>query len=41
MGGDVVAEPVSLDTGTLRLTDAPGLGIAIDADAVKRYRVDR
>ena len=41
MGGDVVAEPVNLETGTLRLTDAPGLGMLIDADAVKRYCVDR
>jgi L-alanine-DL-glutamate epimerase-like enolase superfamily enzyme len=39
MAGDVVAEPVSLDTGTLRLSQAPGLGAAIDPDALKRYRV--
>jgi muconate cycloisomerase len=40
MAGDVVAEPVRLDTGTLRLPDAPGLGVNIDAEAVERYRVD-
>jgi len=39
MAGDVVAEPVSLDSGTLRLSQAPGLGAAIDPDALKRYRV--
>jgi muconate cycloisomerase len=39
MAGDVVAEPVSLDTGTLRLSQVPGLGAAIDPDALKRYRV--
>ena len=39
MAGDVVAEPVSLEAGTLRLSQAPGLGAAIDPDALKRYRV--
>jgi len=41
MAGDVVAEPVKLDGGVLRLTDAPGLGASIDPDALKRYRVSR
>ena len=41
MAGDVVAEPVKLDRGVLRLTDAPGLGATIDPDALKRYRVAR
>ena len=40
MAGDVVTEPVRLDTGTIRLGDAAGLGIAVDAEAVERYRVD-
>jgi len=39
MAGDVVAEPVRLDSGTLRLPDAPGLGVTIDAEAVERCRV--
>jgi L-Ala-D/L-Glu epimerase / N-acetyl-D-glutamate racemase len=39
MAGDVVAEPVSLDRGTLRLAAAPGLGATIDLDALERYRV--
>jgi muconate cycloisomerase len=39
MAGDVVVEPVSLDSGTLRLSAAPGLGATIDPDALKRYRV--
>lgn len=41
MAGDVVAERVRLDTGTLRLSEAPGLGVVIDPDALKRYRADR
>jgi muconate cycloisomerase len=39
MAGDVVLEPVRLDAGVIRLSDAPGLGAAIDPDALKRYRV--
>jgi muconate cycloisomerase len=39
MAGDVVADPVRLDTGVIRLSDAPGLGATIDPDALKRYRV--
>jgi L-alanine-DL-glutamate epimerase-like enolase superfamily enzyme len=39
MAGDVVADPVRLDDGVIRLSDAPGLGATIDADALKRYRI--
>jgi muconate cycloisomerase len=39
MAGDVVTDPVRLDSGTLRLSDAPGLGATVDPDALKRYRV--
>jgi len=39
MAADVVAEPVRLDAGSLRLGDQPGLGATVDPDAVKRYRV--
>jgi muconate cycloisomerase len=38
MAGDVVADRVSLDTGTIRLCQASGLGATIDPDAVDRYR---
>ena len=41
MAGDVVADPVDLSTGVLRLTDAPGLGATIDPEALKRYRIER
>jgi muconate cycloisomerase len=40
MAADVVAEPVRLETGTLRLSDAPGLGVTIDLEALARHRVD-
>jgi L-alanine-DL-glutamate epimerase-like enolase superfamily enzyme len=39
MAADVVAEPVRLDAGALRLGDQPGLGAIVDPDALKRYRV--
>jgi muconate cycloisomerase len=39
MADDVVAEPVRLDAGVIRLEDRPGLGATIDPDALKRYRV--
>jgi muconate cycloisomerase len=41
MAGDVVAVPVSLDRGTLRLPESPGLGVTIDAEALARHRVER
>jgi L-Ala-D/L-Glu epimerase / N-acetyl-D-glutamate racemase len=39
MASDVVTAPVELDHGVVELSDAPGLGFAIDRDAVKRLRV--
>jgi L-alanine-DL-glutamate epimerase-like enolase superfamily enzyme len=39
MAGDVVTEPLRLDAGVIHLPDTPGLGAAVDADALKRYRV--
>jgi L-alanine-DL-glutamate epimerase-like enolase superfamily enzyme len=41
MAGDVVVNPVRLDTGTIRLEDHPGLSATVDPDALKRYRVSR
>ncbi|MBM3219437.1 MAG: hypothetical protein FJZ38_12310 [Candidatus Rokubacteria bacterium] len=40
MAADVVVDAVRLDAGVLALSDAPGLGAVVDADAVKRYRLD-
>jgi L-Ala-D/L-Glu epimerase len=39
MAGDVVVDPVVLEAGVIRLSEAPGLGASIDPDALKRYRV--
>ena len=39
MAGDVVAEPVRLEAGVIRLGEEPGLGAAVDPEAVERYRV--
>jgi len=39
MAGDVVTEPLRLETGVIRLTSAPGLGATVDPEALKRYRV--
>ena len=41
MAGDVVADPVRLGEGVLRLADTPGLGATIDPEALERYRVKR
>ncbi len=38
MAGDVVTEPLDLQTGVIRLTETPGLGATVDADALRRYR---
>jgi L-alanine-DL-glutamate epimerase-like enolase superfamily enzyme len=40
MAADVVHTPLSLGDGVIRLTDAPGLGATVDADALARYRVE-
>jgi L-alanine-DL-glutamate epimerase-like enolase superfamily enzyme len=39
MAGDVVRDPVNLDAGVIRLSDAPGLGASVDAGALKRHRI--
>jgi len=40
MAGDVVRDPLRLERGVLRLTDAAGVGATIDPDALKRYRIE-
>ena len=40
MAGDVVRDPLRLESGVLRLTDAAGVGASIDPDALKRYRIE-
>jgi L-alanine-DL-glutamate epimerase-like enolase superfamily enzyme len=41
MAGDVVRDPVKLGGGAIHLGAIPGLGAAIDRDALARYRVER
>jgi muconate cycloisomerase len=41
MAADVVAEPVRLDAGVLRVSDSPGIGATVDPDLVARYRIGR
>lgn len=41
MAGDVVGDPVVLDSGVIRLPEGPGLGATVDPDALKRYTVER
>ena len=38
MSADVVADPVDLSHGVLKLPNSPGLGATVDADALARYR---
>jgi hypothetical protein len=40
MAGDVVAEPIDLDTGAITLLGTSGLGAIVAPDALKRYRVE-
>jgi muconate cycloisomerase len=37
---DVIIDPVQLEGNQLRVPDAPGLGVTLDEDAVKKLRVD-
>jgi L-Ala-D/L-Glu epimerase len=38
MSADVVADPIDLSHGIIKLYDTPGLGATIDVDALARYR---
>ena len=40
MAGDVVKDPVRLESGVVRVSDAPGVGATVDANALARYRID-
>jgi L-Ala-D/L-Glu epimerase len=40
MSDDLLAEPLQIEDGTLRVRESPGLGIEIDADKLARYRQD-
>ncbi|HEY2279102.1 MAG TPA: enolase C-terminal domain-like protein, partial [Streptosporangiaceae bacterium] len=40
MTDDLLAEPLQIQQGTLRVREAPGLGATIDEDKLARYRTD-
>jgi muconate cycloisomerase len=40
IGGDVVTEPMAMQTGCVTVPTAAGLGAVLDAAALQRYRVD-
>lgn len=40
MSDDLLAEPLQIEDGTLRVREGPGLGIEIDEDKLARYRQD-
>ena len=37
---DVTARPIRIDRGHVQISDAPGLGIEVDEDRIRRYRRD-
>src|SRR6266540_4600544 len=37
---DIVQEPMVLEDGTVKLPEGPGLGVELDEEKLKRYRVD-
>ena len=41
MADDLLAEPLQIENGELRVREAPGLGIEIDESKLTRYRQDR
>jgi glucarate dehydratase len=40
LGGDISPAPPTMLSGRLQVPDAPGLGVEVDEDAVRRYAVD-
>jgi L-alanine-DL-glutamate epimerase-like enolase superfamily enzyme len=40
IGDDLLTEPLTIENGTLRIREGPGLGTAIDPDKLARYRQD-
>ncbi|MFL9825788.1 mandelate racemase/muconate lactonizing enzyme family protein [Rhodoplanes sp. SY1] len=41
MSDDLLAEPLRIERGELRVRDLPGTGVVIDEDKLSRYRTDR
>ena len=41
LGDDVATEPIKMEGNLVRVSDAPGLGITLDEEKLKRLRLDR
>ena len=41
MDGDLLAQPLVIENGEMRVNDRPGLGFDVDPDKLQRYRCDR
>ena len=41
MADDLIAEPVRITDGRIRVRDVPGVGAAVDPDKLEHYRTDR
>ncbi|GAA2258101.1 muconate cycloisomerase [Streptomyces amakusaensis] len=41
MTDDLLAEPLRIENGTLRVPEGPGLGVRVDPEKLARYRQDR
>ena len=41
MTDDLLAEPLEINDGAIRVRTVPGVGAAIDADKLRKYRQDR
>jgi L-alanine-DL-glutamate epimerase-like enolase superfamily enzyme len=37
---DIVTEPVCLENAAVRVPDGPGLGVELDDDRIRKWRVD-
>jgi L-alanine-DL-glutamate epimerase-like enolase superfamily enzyme len=40
MADDLLAEPLEIKAGAIRVREVPGVGAEIDADKLKKYRQD-
>ena len=41
MSDDLLAEPLLIEEGQLRVRQGPGLGISVDDQKLARYRTDK
>ena len=41
MSDDILADPLQIANGEMRLRDLPGTGVIIDEDKLSHYRTDK